>query len=430
MSGIVPPSRPFQLVIWGASGYTGKILCKQLAQEYQGEVKWALAGRNRAKLEAFKEELIKINPECVNVPIIEANIDDQKSVDKMVKQAKVVVALAGPFARFGTPVVDASVRLGTHYCDICGELPWIKKSVESYHEKAKAKKTKIVHACGFDSVPSDLGAYMVVDFMLKNLKKHCGKLDMFVTKFKSTPSGGSISTAIDLFEMPAHEFELCKDPYCLDQAGSVRGKDTGDQWGVGYNRLAACWTYPYRFSMVNTRIVRRTNCLTGQKYGQNFRYNEAVQAEGPIDAFMGALGTAALGFFGLIRPFRNAVRNQLPKLGEGPPEQISSKGSWSYRFVGFTDAEEGEKPIRVEAVARSKKEPSNQETARIVLEAGICLALQQEELNEQGYQSGGVLTPATAMGGILLQRLRNKGVVFEITKPNSQKQTTRPRAPL
>eukprot|EP01025_Chloroclados_australasicus_P026573 TRINITY_DN2640_c0_g1_i5.p2 TRINITY_DN2640_c0_g1~~TRINITY_DN2640_c0_g1_i5.p2 ORF type:complete len:330 (-),score=43.60 TRINITY_DN2640_c0_g1_i5:397-1386(-) len=307
--------------------------------------------------------------------------------------------------------------MGTHYCDICGELPWIKKSVETYHDKARAKKTKIIHACGFESVPSDLGAHMVVSFMLNNLSKHCGKLDMLVTKLKLAPSGGSIQSKMDLFEMPSEEFDLCKDPYCLDLPGSFRGNDTGDQWGVGYNRTGKCWTYPYSFSMVNTRIVRRTNCLKGQKYGPSFRYNEAVQAEGPIDAFMGALGTAALGFFGLIRPFRNAVRNQLPKLGEGPPEHLGQKGSWSYRFIGLTEAEDGEKPIRVEAVARGKREPSNWETVRIALEAGMCLATQQEELQEKGYLQGGVLTPASAMGDVLLQRLRNKGVVFEIMSP-------------
>eukprot|EP01026_Neomeris_dumetosa_P063285 TRINITY_DN60049_c0_g1_i2.p2 TRINITY_DN60049_c0_g1~~TRINITY_DN60049_c0_g1_i2.p2 ORF type:complete len:297 (-),score=35.67 TRINITY_DN60049_c0_g1_i2:90-980(-) len=257
---------------------------------------------------------------------------------------------------------------------------------------------------------------------LTNSKKQCGKLDMLVTKMKIAPSGGSLQTIIDLWEMPSEEFELCKDPYCLDLPGSVRGRDTGDQWGMGYNRTASCWTYPFSYSMVNSRIVRRSNCLQKFKYGGNFRYNEAVQAEGPVDAFMGALGTAALGFFGLIRPFRNAVRDQLPKLGDGPPEQLAQKGSWSFRFVGLTDAEDGEKPVRVEAIAGGKREPSNWESARLVLEAGMCLATQQEELNQQGYQQGGVLTPAVAMGDLLLDRIRAKGVTFEITSPKLQDQ--------
>ncbi|GMH34093.1 hypothetical protein BSKO_01927 [Bryopsis sp. KO-2023] len=409
-------ARPFQVIVWGATGFTGKLVCEHIAAEYQGKLKWAMAGRNQGKLEGVRKDLSSINELCKDVPIVVADSADQSSVDEMVSQADVVVACAGPFAKYTATVVDASVRHGTHYCDITGEVLWVRDNIRKYHDEAKEKKVKIVHCCGFDSIPSDLGTFFVTHHVRNTLNKGCKSVEALVEDMQGAASGGTIYTIMDMMAgMTKEKGKLLADPYSLDPPDSRRGRDTQAALTPFYSSNAETWTSPFIMEGVNSRVVRRSNALLDNAYGKDFGYIEAMKNGGFLSAAMGSLMYIGVGVVFAFRWGQALAMKFLPSPGEGPTKEQQLNGSFKFRYVAETEEPEGGKPEKVVAtMGVTGFDPGYWGTARMVLECALCQVFDSEKLKEQGVMEGGVLTPATAFGMVAVERLRAAGFKFDI----------------
>ncbi|KAK9914994.1 hypothetical protein WJX75_003449 [Coccomyxa subellipsoidea] len=407
--------RTYQVVIWGGTGFVGKLVAEHIARDYAGKFRWAMAARNKTKLEGVRSELAKVNQDVKNIPLLIADTKDQAAVDAVVKQAKVVIACAGPYAQIGTPVVDACVRLGTHYVDITGEVPWVARTIRKYHAQASANRVKIVHMCGFDSIPSDLGAHLVATTIEKQHHKKTAQVRVVQGKAAGAVSGGTIASLMGaIFDETPEELKLSADPYALNPPEAHRGPDKKDYWGPAYDKLARKWTMPFVMQGINTRVVRRSNALLDNAYGKNFSFTEAMEVPNAVAAYLGSFALVCVYLVISITFLRPLVMRLLPKPGEGPSKKQQTKGFWNARAIGLSEAAPGEKPVKVIAKLGGHRDPGYWETARMLLESGLCLALQEEELKKAGKLQGGVLTPASAMGMLLIDRLNNAGMTFQI----------------
>ncbi|GMH34094.1 hypothetical protein BSKO_01928 [Bryopsis sp. KO-2023] len=409
-------ARPFQVIVWGASGYTGRLVCEHIAAEYQGKLKWAMAGRNQGKLEGVRKDLSSINELCKEVPIVVADSTNQSSVDEMVSQADVVVACAGPFSKYSAPVVDASVRHGTHYCDITGEVLWVRESIRKHHDEAKEKNVKIVHCCGFDSVPSDLGTFFITNHVRNTLNKGCKRVEGYLEDARGGFSGGTIYSFMEMFRSATEEgTKALEDPYSLDPPGSRRGPDTVSPLTPFYSKLDETWAAPFVMEVVNSRVVRRSNALLGNAYGKDFGYLEGLKTGNFAIAVMASMLYATAGAIVAYPLGRAFGVNVLPSPGEGPNREDLFNGFFKYRFVAETEELEGGKPEKVVAsLTADGFDPGYWGTSRIVLECALCQVFESAKLKEQGAMEGGVLTPAAAFGMVAVERLRNAGFKFDI----------------
>ncbi|CAL5221659.1 g3887 [Coccomyxa viridis] len=409
--------KQFQIVVFGASGFVGKLVAKHLAQDYVGKsnIRWAMAARSEARLEKVRSDLAKTYPGMKDVPILVADATDQAAIDRVVKQTKVVIACSGPYAKLGTPIVDACVRLGAHCVDITGEVPWVSRTIRKYHNEAAAKRVKIVHMCGFDSIPSDLGSLMVATAMFNKHKRRTAKVRMLVGKSAGGFSGGTIASLMGaMFDETSEELKLAADPYALNPPNAHSGPDGKDSWLPSHDKLAKKWTMPFVMQPINTRVVRRSNALLGNLYGDNFSYTEAMEVPNAIVAFLGSTVLAFVYIILSLRFLRPLVMKVLPSPGQGPTEKQQVEGFWNARVWGVSEAAPGQKPVIVTGRMAGKRDPGYWETSRMLLESGLCLALQEDELKKAGKLQGGVLTPASAMGMILVERLNKAGMEFRV----------------
>lgn len=400
--------RQFDVVIWGATGFVGKIVCEKIAKKYQGEVRWAMGGRNRERLEKVREATTAFNAASKDTPILIGDITDAASLDEIAKQTKVIISLAGPFAKMGTPVVEACLRNGTHYVDITGEFWWVKKLIDEHHEEAASKGVRIVPCCGYDSIPSDLGTYFLCDHVKRQLGKEPTSVRMLTVAGSGGVSGGTVDSLIGGTSLSAEERKSIAGPYCLNPPDKRSGPDK-DSYGVGYVPETGQRTFPFIMAPVNTKIVRRSNALLGDYYGRDLRYSEATPAPKPgilmAPLLTGALG---LGFASLtapgIGPFLR--KRLLPAAGAGPSEAVREGNHWRNIYLATLP---GESAATVQAEAYGKGDPGYGSTSRMVLEAGLTLALQLEDCEKAGRVKGGILTPASAMGPVLIDRLQRTG---------------------
>lgn len=352
------------------------------------------------------------------MPILIGDLKSQPSLDSIASQTTVMISTAGPFALYGTPVVDAAVRSGTHYVDITGEAPWVSKIIAAYHEEAAAKRVRIVPCCGFDSTPFDLGALLVIDHMRKQLGKQPAKVLNAVMGSKGGVSGGTIASGMNaISEMNSNPAlkASARDVYSLVPE-EAHGSD-GEFWGVEWCPELGKYLAPFVMQVVNNRVVHRSNYLNKYDGGSStLRYQEAVAAKSWLAAKSVQLGTlAVVGAMGQswMHPL---LKKLLPAPGEGPSRETMMTGYFKNRVVGWTKEEGGAQPSVVQAeVADPHRDGGYWGTSRMLLEAALCLALQQQELDASPeVLKGGVLTPASAMGIFLVERLRNAGQTFKI----------------
>ncbi len=383
----------FDLVVYGATGFTGRLVAEYLAQR-GGSERIALAGRNPDKLAHVAADL------DVSWPMIVADASDPKSLQTLAESTKAVVTTVGPYLKYGLPLVEACAKAGTHYADLAGEVLFMRQSIERYDEIAKETGARIVHASGFDSVPSDLGTYL----LHQEAEGELGETVMAVRWASGGFSGGTIASGIGQVEAARHDPRLKKimaDPYALTPGAS--GLDHGDQMWVHYEPVLDSWTGPFVMAMINTRVVRRSNYLSDFSYGRAFRYKEVVATGsgwgGRARATALATGTTggmmALGF----GPTRKVAEMFLPEPGEGPDKESREKGGFRVEFRSSLD--DGS-VYGAEVVG--KGDPGYAATSRMLAEAGLSLAFTKGE--------GGVLTPATAIGDDLIDRLRLAGMTL------------------
>jgi short subunit dehydrogenase-like uncharacterized protein len=333
----------------------------------------------------------QFGPPAGTIEVLVADSSDQPAVDDIATRTRVLLTTAGPYARFGTPLVDACVRSNTHYADITGEPAWVGQLVARYHDRAAATGTRIVPGCGFDSVPSDLGAMLVARHAQLASGSSCGAVHGYF-RMRGGLNGGTAATAL---HSAATHIKAGRRAAALPHHDADIG----------------AWVGPFIMADINTRVVRRSARLFEQwqeSYGPRFEYHEFARFSGPVKAWR---ATATLGLLGLMLrwPAGRALAAKLaPSPGEGPSEAVMDAGWFRAEFVGLT--EDGR---MVKGLVAGLGDPGNRSTVRMLCESALALALEESVL--PGFPTrGGILTPATALGDVLVRRLRNAGITIQV----------------
>jgi short subunit dehydrogenase-like uncharacterized protein len=401
------------VVAFGATSFVGKILCRYLLEEFgaRGEMKWAAAGRSKAKLEELRSTL---GANAGTLPLIVADAADEASLRKLCASTRVVVSTVGPYALYGEPLVKACAESGTDYCDLSGEVQWIRRMVQRYEATARQSGARIVHCCGFDSIPSDMGVHFLQRQAMTRLGAPCTRVKMRVKAMRGGFSGGTVASLMNVIKEaaadPALREELA-DPYSLCPAGSAPHVRQPDVRSAEFDVDFGAWVAPFVMSSINTRIVQRTNALSKQAYGADFTYDEAVLMGRGLKGRFAATATAAglAGFLlaGTISPARAALeRFVLPRPGEGPSPAAQRAGLFDLRFVGTTA--DG-RQIRTKVTG--DRDPGYGSTGKMLGQAAACLALDIDK----AATPGGFWTPATIFGDRLIRRLTaHSGLTFEL----------------
>lgn len=402
--------REFDLVVYGASGFTGRLVVEYLLRQYAGgALKWAVAGRSRNKLEAVLSEL---GTNAATVPVLIADSSDADALGAIAERTRTVLTTVGPYAKYGSDLVAACVEHGTHYCDLAGEVQWMREMIDTHQERAVATGARIVHACGFDSVPSDLGTWFLQRKAILRFGAPCQKVSLLVRAMRGGASGGTVASLLDVIEESRRDRDVARllsDPYTLNPKGQREGPDGRDQSGVAYNKILGVWTSPFVMALVNQRVVRRTNALTDYAYGRDFQYSEAVISGPGVSGRLKAVSQAAgLGAFMLASSNdwarENVVKRFMPEPGEGPDEERRESGFFNLVLVGRTANRDV-----LKARVTGDRDPGYGSTSKMISECAVCLATDELDLG------GGFWTPASAMGDVLLDRLvDNAGLTFEL----------------
>ncbi len=400
--------RKFDVIVYGATGFVGQQTVAYLAQHGKG-VAWAIAGRSQAKLQAVLREL------KVSAPIIVADAQDSQALHALAAQTRVVLSSAGPFALYGSLLVAACVQNKTHYVDITGETPWVRAMIDAHHAQAAADGTRIVPGCGFDSVPSDIGAYVVAQEMLRRHGEPCVEVKASFT-LRGGLNGGTLASVLNI--MAKGQAQAFANPFLLNPEHHKSKADTSHLDPTSPHRDAdfGAWLGPFFMGPINTRVVRRSAALlqaTGDSaYAKGFHYQEylrfgtgALAAVAAAGMSAGALaGQSALQF----SPVRWLTAAIAPKPGEGPSLRAMDGGSFRCELIGKSASGK-----EVRAVVSDKGDPGNRATTKMVCESALALALNLSEL-PGGRARGGVITPAFALGEALVQRLRAAGMKIDI----------------
>lgn len=406
-------ARDLDVVVFGATGFVGRLLAGHLAAHAPEGVRIGLAGRSADKLAATRADL---PPRAADWPLLVADVQDPASLREMARRTRVVATTVGPYARYGLPLVEACALAGTDYCDLTGEVLFVRESIDRFHETARQSGARIVHSCGFDSVPSDLGVLAVADQARADGAGELQDTVLDVVSLKGGVSGGTIDSARSQLEAVAQDSALKKlvlDPYSLspDRGAEPDPGDARDRMLPGRDPQLGRWVAPFVMSAFNTRIVRRSNALTDWSYGRGFRYREVMSVGSsplaPVLATGVTVGLAA-GMAGLaFGPTRRVLDRVLPKPGDGPSEQARAKGHFRVEVVTTTST-----GARYVATVAAKGDPGYAATAVMQGESALCLALDRDRLPA----AAGVLTPATAMGTALADRLRAQGFQISVRR--------------
>lgn len=400
----------YELIVWGASGFTGHLVAEYLLQQYGTgqELNWAIAGRNKNKLEDIRAELGD-----ENIPILTADSLDPQSINALVRQTKVICSTVGPYAKYGSPLVEACVNNGVDYCDLTGEVQWIRRMIDQHHEKAKKKGVKIVHCCGFDSVPSDMGVYFLQKSAREKYGNYCRHIKLRVKGAKGGPSGGTIASLNNVLEEAQQDpaiFDILENPYSLNPTGEQSGNDLPDISQAVFDKDFKAWIGPFIMAAINTKVVRRSHALAGYPYGKDFMYDEATFCGAGFSGKLKAqLLSSVTGMMSGGDPnsiLKKLANRFLPKPGEGPSRMQRETGYYNLALLGKL-----KNGIVIKGKVKGDRDPGYGSTSKMLGESAVCLAKDQSI----SPKISGVITPSTAMGEALLTRLENNaGLTFEI----------------
>jgi short subunit dehydrogenase-like uncharacterized protein len=401
------------LTVFGATSFVGQILTRYLAEQFgaHGRLKWAIAGRSEAKLAALRNSL---GLAAGKLPVLVADAADDVALRQMCQDTRVVISTVGPYALYGEPLVKACAETGTDYCDLTGEVQWIRRMIHAYEPAARKSGARIVHCCGFDSIPSDLGVHFLQQRSRERFGEPCTEVKMRVKAARGGFSGGTAASMLNFIKEAAANPALRKEianPYSICPEGYAPAVRQPNVKSAEYDEDFDAWVAPFVMSAVNTRIVQRSNALSKQAYGKDFRYDEAMLMGRGLKGRAAATGlTAGLAGFmlaGALPPTRWALeRFVLPAPGEGPSGEDQRKGFYDLRFLGRTA--DG-RTLRVKVTG--DRDPGYGSTAKMLGQAGACLVL---DLGESG-RNGGFWTPATLFGDRLIERLvAHSGLTFAV----------------
>ncbi|MGH3744230.1 MAG: saccharopine dehydrogenase family protein [Mycobacteriales bacterium] len=400
-------TREHDVVVYGATGYVGALTADYLARSAPAGTKVALAGRSLQKLEQLRSGLPEVARDW---PLIVADTGDPTAVQAMASSTKVVATTVGPYAKYGVPVVAACARSGTHYADLTGEPLFHREMIDTYGKEAADTGAKIVHSCGYDSIPSDLGVLVLHEAAAAD---GAGDLDevTMTAYMRGGISGGtvdSLRTMVDVMKADPSKRKAVADPFALspDRPAETTVRQPSDTPPPG--RRETGWTAPFAMAAYNTRIVRRSNALLDWAYGRDLRYGEVMGTgsgvTGPLTAVGVTAGLAAMAAGMSFRPVRPLLDRILPKPGEGPSAETREKGWFRQDVRGVTTSGR-----RYRALVAGSGDPGYKATAVMFAESALCLAL--DDLPGRA----GCLTPAVAMGDALVDRLRAAGHTYDVT---------------
>lgn len=404
-------NKEFDIIVFGASSFVGKILCNYLVNEYlEPNLSWAIAGRSEAKLRELKQSL---GPAAAKLPLIVADSSEESALRSMCERTAVIISTVGPYALYGELLIKACASTGTDYCDLTGEPQWIRRMIDRYQTYAETRGARIVNSCGFDSIPSDLGVRFLQQQSLLHFGSYCTQVKMRVKNTRGGVSGGTIASMVNLYrEMatdPAIRAEM-QDFYSLcpaDFGDRVAQRDIGVEYDKDFNS----WVGPFVMAAINTRIVLRSNALRAEPYAAVFAYDEGTLTgtgrPGEKKARRLARGARLMGLVMTVRSLRwLASRFLLPKPGTGPSPKAQREGCYDLRFFGRT--EQGEE-IMVKVTG--DRDPGYGSTAKMLAQAAISLRRDVDK----GEVRGGFWTPASVFGDKLIARLQNyAGIRFEV----------------
>lgn len=412
-------TREFDLVLFGATGFVGKLTAEYLLGAAPESARIALAGRSLDKLKSVRAEL---GPKAAGWGLVVADSTDQAALDALAARTRVVVTTVGPYLRYGMPLVAACAKAGTHYADLTGEPLFIRDAIDACHEQAVATGAKIVNSCGYDSIPSDLSVYQLYR---RTVEDNAGELvdTTLVASLKGGVSGGTIDSGRAMMEAIAADpakGKVLSHPYSLSPDKAM-DPDVGRQSDQALSRASAIdpsldgWVSTFVMAAHNTKVVRRTNGLLGWVYGKNFRYREVMSAGKSRVAPLVAAGMAGGIVAGLTAGAllsraaagRKLLDHVLPKPGTGPDEKARKSGWFTMKTFAHTTS--GAKYV---ATFSGTGDPGYQATAVLLGESGLCLAFDTDKQPELA----GILTPAAAMGDALTERLRAAGMTITVDR--------------
>lgn len=405
--------KDFDLIVYGASGFTGRLVVEYLLKTYgaQGKVRWAIAGRDLEKLRAIAAELGA--PE--GLPALAANASDPASLDALARRAKVIVTTVGPYQLYGEALVAACARTGTDYVDLCGEPAWMAQMIARYEGAAKTSGARIAFSCGFDSIPFDCGVFYLQQQAFERFGQPFSRVRGRVRAMKGGFSGGTMASMLATLEAGRRDPSIVKtmtNPYALVATAPPVRQPRGD--GVAYDADIGQYSAPFVMAAINTKNVHRTNALTNYRYGRDFTYDEmqlmgagaAGEKRAKASLRQSRLQMALLAF----APTRALLRRfALPKPGQGPSKHERETGCYDVLYIG--DMGEGASDARaLRAAVSGDKDPGYGSTSKMIAEAALCL----KDI-PRATTPGGVWTPAAAMGEALIARLQEKaGLRFQL----------------
>ncbi len=393
--------RPYDIVVFGATGFTGALTAEYLARNAPGGMSWALAGRNPAKLEQVRRRLATVNPTCGDLPLLHADVSDAGSLRSVAEATKVVITTVGPYIRYGEPVVAACAAAGTDYVDLTGEPEFVDRMWLGYHEQAERSGARLVHSCGFDSIPYDLGVQFTVEQLPESVPI---SIDGFM-RTKGSFSGGTYQSAIEILGGLRSGAKVARERRRLDgdpagrRVRGVSGRPHPDQFAGG-------WVVPLP-TIDPATVLRSARAL--ERYGPDFSYSHYAVV-GSLPMLVGLAGAAGVAVaLAQVAPTRNLLL-KLKSAGEGPSEEQRAKSWFSVRFAaraGNGAGEGGDSSGRLRTEVHGG-DPGYSETSKMLAESALCLA--HDDLPERAGQ----LTPAVAMGPALRRRLVAAGIEFKV----------------
>ena len=403
--------RSFDLVVFGATSFVGRLLCEHLVERHgtDGPLRWAIAGRSADRLDEVRASTGS------DVERIVADALDPRAMAGLAGRARLVASTVGPYASYGSALVGAVAEAGTDYCDLTGEPQWMQRMIDAHGELAARTGARVVHACGFDSIPSDLGVLFTQRRAIERFGAPCARVGMRVKAASGGFSGGTVASGLAVFEELGADPGLGKvlgNPYALAPAGQRSGVEQPSVGRPRKDELSGWWIAPFVMAPVNTKVVHRSHALLGRPWGEDFRYDEATMTGEGLRglAKAGALAGGLAGFVGAasIGPVRSALRRfVLPKPGTGPDPASREASSYDLRFFGVTA--DGR---TIETKVTGDRDPGYGSTSRMLGEAAVrLLEVARDEL------PGGFWTPATAMGDALIEGLVERaGLEFAVVE--------------
>jgi short subunit dehydrogenase-like uncharacterized protein len=381
--------REFEVAVFGATGFTGRLVAEYLAAEHP-DVRWAMAGRSRDKLNAVRDEI----GAPAETPLIEADSSDEASLSAMAARTDAIITTVGPYQIYGEPLVKACVEAGTDYVDLCGEPAWMRDIIDGYDARAKQTGARIVLSCGFDSIPFDLGVFALEQEAIARSGSPIARVKGRVRKMKGTFSGGTAASFFETMKRAGQEphiLDWLKDPFSL--AGGFAGPRQPSGSKPVFEDDLGSWSAPFVMAVINTKNIHRSNALLGHRYGEDFVYDE-MMLTGP--------GDDGEKLANIVAKDRSMTDNA-PKPGEGPSKHERETGFYEVMFTG--EMVSGE---RLTSVVAGDKDPGYGSTSKMISEAALTLRAISRDATP-----GGVWTPAPALGQALIERLtRHAGLTF------------------